>query len=271
MHSRVYRHHYLSLLIDIIFLVALIIYDIFEIKEWKDYLYLLMRIIVAFLYAFEDAYAKILLSFNSISPYMYLLYRGICVNILAFLYSFVFIFVKIPDEDGKKSCVFTRFWKLYDYKLNILFYTILFFIEYLRHLNVFLIIDKFSMIHLAVANIFGHIATLLISTIYDMYGNESQSKKIGLFFAKISIYFIIIISILIYNEFIILNFCGLQKYTKLFLQKVAKNEINQSIINNIDDNDSILQTEMFNMERNSTDIFRESDLSENRNSNSKEE
>ena len=272
LHSRVYRHHYLSLIINIIFLVGLIIYDIFEIKDRsKNYLYILMRIIVAFLYSLEDVYAKILLSFNSISPYLYLLYRGICVNILAFLYSFVFIFVKLPDEKGDNSCVFTRFWKVYDYKLNILFYTIFFFIEYLQHLNIFLIIDKFSMIHLAVANIFGEISTLIFLTIYNKNDNESQGKKIGLFFAKISIYFIIIISVLIYNEFIILNFCGFQKYTKLFLQKVAKNEINQSIINNIDDNDSILQTEMINMERNSIAIFRESDLSENRNSNSKEE
>ena len=47
-----------------------------------------------------------------------------------------------------------------------------------------------------------------------------------------------IIAGLIYNEFIILNFCGLQKYTKLFLQKEAIDDIQQTDIINInDDND----------------------------------
>ena len=71
---------------------------------------------------------------------------------------------------------------------------------------------------------------------------------------------------MIYNEFIILNFCGLQKYTKLFLQKIAKHEINQTILNDIDDRDSILEKEMINMERNSTEIFRESNIDEYRSS-----
>ena len=209
-----------------------------------------MRIIVALLYSFEDVYAKILLSFKSISPYMYLLYRGICVNILVFLYSFVFIFVKIPDDNNVKSCVFTKFWKVYDNKLNILFYFLLSFITYLLNLNIFLIFDKFSLIHFAVASILENLAGLLMSSIYKFDVKE--------FFIKISIYFVLIVFSLNYNEIIILNFCGLQKRTKLFLQKTATNEINQPILNNIDDNDSILEREMINMERSSTDTFRES-------------
>ena len=51
------------------------------------------------LYSFEDVIAKILLSIDSISSYIYLLYRGIIVNTLAILFSIIFIFVKIPDEN----------------------------------------------------------------------------------------------------------------------------------------------------------------------------
>ena len=47
---------------------------------------------------------------------------------------------------------------------------------------------------------------------------------------------LLIFAALLYNEFIILNFCGLQKYTQLFLQKEANEDIQQSIIN-IEDGD----------------------------------
>ena len=107
-----------------------------------------------------------------------------------------------------------------------------------------------------------YLASLLIFTIFE----DEETKTIG-FSIRIPLYLILIASALVYNEVIILNFCGLQKYTKLFLQKLAKNEINQPILNNIADNDSILEREMINMERNSNDIFRESTLSEYRISN----
>ena len=66
-----------------------------------------------------------------------------------------------------------------------------------------------------------------------------------------------------------LNFCGLQKYTKLFLQKEAKKDTYQTILNN-NDTDSISQNsdndEMINIEMNSFDEFKESNLSQNRDS-----
>ena len=68
-----------------------------------------------------------------------------------------------------------------------------------------------------------------------------------------------------------LNFFGLQKYTKLFLQKEAKKDTYQTILNN-NDTDSISQNsdndEMINIniEMNSFDEFKESNLSQNRDS-----
>ena len=49
-----------------------------------------------------------------------------------------------------------------------------------------------------------------------------------------ALYILLILAALLYNEFIILNFCGLQKNTQLFLQKKANKDIQQAIINNID-------------------------------------
>lgn len=248
LHTPVYKHHYLSLSINLLFLIGLVIYDIINIELSNQYFYLLMKIISVSLYSFEDAFAKILLTFNSISPYNLLLYRGILVNILALLYSIVFIFVEIPDEKGKKSCLFSRFWKVYENKLNILFYLILALFEYLENLNIFFIIDKFSLIHFAVASIIEYFGLLILAMIYKESG-------VAEFLIKFLIYFILIVTALIYNEFIILNFCGLEKYTKLFLQTEAKKEVNQSFIDNNEDYDSTTQRDSINIVNDSTDEF----------------
>ena len=238
LHLPIYKHHYLSLAINIIFLIGFLIYDIVNIVKANDakcLLFGLKRIISLVLYSLEDVYAKILLSFDSISPYSYLFYRGIFLNILSFLYSLVFIFVELPDEKGIKSCIFTRFWKVFEYKLNILLYIILLFVSYLFNQNVLLIIDKFSPIHYAVATVLETFGSLLISICYG-------DIKVNEFFIKIAIYFVLIIAALIYNEFIILNFCGFQKYTHLFLLKEANKDLELTILNN-NENDYLPEDE----------------------------
>ena len=82
---------------------------------------------------------------------------------------------------------------------------------------------------------------------------------------------ILIITALVYNEFIVLNFCGLEKYTKLFLQKKANNDIQQTIINIndediISESENIKQYEMTNTKENFENDFRESNFTEYRDS-----
>ena len=239
--SPIYKHHYLSLGINLVFLIGLVVYDVLGIENNESIFYLFMKIIRVILYSFEDVISKILLSIDSFSPYIYLLYRGICVNILSFLYSVVFIFVKLPDKNGVKSIVFTRFGKIYENRINILLYILLFFNEYIMNLNLYFIIDKFSPIHFAVASILENFGSLLISIIY-------REIAILEFFIKLAIYFILILAAFVYNEFIILNFCGFQKQTKYSLLKMANTEKNNSIsINNNNNNDNDLFSEDENL------------------------
>ena len=177
----------------------------------------------------------------------------------------MFIFVEIPDENGIKSCVFSRFWKVYKNKLNILLYIILIFVHYLQNINIFAIIDKFSPIHFAVATIFENIGSLIISIIYgEIFLDE--------FFIKLAIYFILILSILVFNEFIVLNFCGFQKYTKIFLEQKANKDIEQTIINNKENNNESesednVSTKMINI-RNFNYQINELDLIDGKDTNS---
>ena len=127
----------------------------------------------------------------------------------------------------------------------------MFFIQYFQNLNILFIIDKFSPIHFAVASIIENICSLLFSIKSGFVLNE--------FIIKIVIYFILFLVGLIYVEFVVLNFCGLQKNTKLFLEKQAKDDIVQIMSNNID-NESNPENEMLIVEDYSTDEKKEPDI-----------
>ena len=257
LHLPIYRHHYLSLAINIILLIVFLIFDILKITEAKEIIFGLKRIISLVLYSLEDIYAKILLSYDSISPYTYLFYRGIYLNILSLLYSIIFIFVKLPDEKGVKSCIFTRLWKVYEHRLNILLYIILLFVNYLFNQNVLLIIDKFSPIHYAVGTVLETFGSIIITT-FD------GKVEVGEFFIKFVIYFISILAALIYNEIIVLNFCGFQKYTHLFLLKMANKDLELTIFNN-NDNELIPEEEC-----DESDLYSIDENNENEKNNMKE-
>ena len=203
---------------------------------------------------------EILLSFDSVSPYACLLYRGIFINILSFLNFLILIIVKLPDENGIKSCVFTRLWKIYDNKLNILLNFVLLIVVYLFYLNIYLIIDKFSPIHFAVATITENFGSILIAII-------SGDIRLLEFFINLVIYLVLILAALVYIEFIILNFCGFQKYTKIFLQKKANIDIELTFSENNEnelmpeDEDDKIET-INNNKNNSQDELRESNLNE---------
>ena len=133
----------------------------------------------------------------------------------------------MPDENGISSIVFTRFWKVYDNKLNILLYFISFFLTYIYNQNVLLIIDKFSPVHYAVATVLETFGSQLISIIYGINTNLVE------FFVKLAIYFILVLVALVYNEFIVLDFCGFQKFFNLFLRKKSEKDLELTILNNI--------------------------------------
>ena len=245
LHYLFYKHHYLSFFINIIFLIVLGVMDIIEIdkkdnKPILSFFFIFIRIISSIFYSIEDTYAKIIITHNSFSPYNYLFLRGIIVNSLVIIFSIIFMFVDLPDENGVNSIVFTRFWKIYEDKINILIYFILFIIDFLYNVNVFFIIDKFSSSHLAMVQIIGHFGSLLNSIIF--FKNIELSE----FFLRLIIYFILILAALVHNEFIILNFCEFQKHTKLFLEIEAEKDINQDD-NNFAYTDTIIKPDTDNI------------------------
>ena len=157
LHFPFYKHHYFSLGINLIFLIVLVVIDqinIFKEEDWVfPFFYTLVKILINIFYTIEDVYGKVLLSLDSISPYNLLFYRGIGVTIISILFFIVLIFVEIPDENGEKSCIFTRYWKIFENKINILYAILVTITNFCYNINIFFIIDKFSPTHYAMANI----------------------------------------------------------------------------------------------------------------------
>ena len=231
LHTPFYKYHYFSFAINIIFLIALGVIDILKILDENDnyimaIFYTLMRILSVTFYSIEDVYAKALLFYDSISPYILLFYRGIFVCLIVLLFTIVFIFVDLPDENGENSCVFTRIWKIYINKLNILSIIGLFIFQFLYNTNIFFIVDKFSPSHMAMASVIGNFGFLLTSIIIF------QNMDIIEFLIRFILYFILIISISIHTEIIILKCFGLESHTKLFMEKEAQRDFNNNETNN---------------------------------------
>ena len=233
LHSHFYKHHYLSLVINIIFLIILGIMDVMKMDFNSEncfitFLNLTIKALIVIFFSLEDVYAKIILSYDSISPYVLLFYRAIFLNIFVFLFSVIFIFVPLPDENYENSIIFTRFWKIYEDKLNILKAMGIFILQFLYNLNIFFIIDKFSPSHAAMASIMGSLGVLINSTFIfrDIDINE--------FFIRFALYILLLIAASIHNEFIIIRCCGLETHTRLFLEKLADLDnynINDNTIN----------------------------------------
>ena len=190
-----------------------------------SFFYILSRILSSIFYALEDTLAKIIITYNSFSPYSFLFFRGIFVNFFVTIFTIVFIYVDLPDEKGVESCVLTRFWKVYESKTNTILYVALIILLFLYNINLFFIVDKFSSSHLALASILGNFGSLLNSIIF--FKNIEISELIW----RLFLYFILIIAASIHNEFIVLKFCGFEKHTKLYLEQKAQFDIEQTELN----------------------------------------
>ena len=105
------------------------------------------------------------------------------------------------------------------------------------------------MSHFAIASILESFGSLLSGLIIF------RNVEIKDFFIRFVIYFILIIASLIHNEFMVINCWGLELHTKLYLEKMAEKDINDSLNKN---NNINIENEMriINIQR---DIMEETD------------
>ena len=233
LHNHFYRHHSLSLLINIICLIVLIIVDISNIINYSgeikmQFIYIIIKIVQSILYSLEDVLIKVLILSYYLHPFKILFKKALFQFFYNIIFNFPFIFIKLRDKDEEKEFLFPMIGRLFEDKINILITFIYAGISFIYNGTIFKIIDEFSPNHFAIARVIENFGILMLNIILE--GAESQKNLVF----NLIIYILLIIAALVYNEFFIINICGLSKYTKYFLDFEAESEISMigEIINN---------------------------------------
>ena len=225
-----YSHHYLSFGINIFFTFIFLIIDIIEIikrsiSEYQFYMYILMRIIRLFFYALGDNYVKIALYKYFLSPFSLMLVVGIEETIFLFICSIPFLFIKSSDTN---KIVFADCFNFLT-GINFLYSFIILLCNFFYESFLFIIVDRFSPSHLPL----GFILDFFLNNIYRIIKNKIKGEDNGYFlYIYIFIYIFLFIAAMIHNEIIIINRCGFNENTKLFLDDKVEQEIkeNESLI-----------------------------------------
>ena len=223
-----YSHHYFSFIMFIICLIVMAILDLIgiESKDKIDFLlYMSIRIFSALLYDIVNNLIKIIFLKYYFSPYLLLLVKAIIHFFFLIIFSFPLFFVRFYDEKGGMKIIFSMLSTIFNGKIMILIYIIYIISSFFYNIITFLIIDKFSPTHIAIAFISENLAIFIIESITDgRYGNIDY--KFGL---RLVMYILLIIASCIFNEFLVINICGLANGTKLFLD--YKEQADLSLIN----------------------------------------
>ena len=233
LHTKFYRHNLFSFSIDIICLIILAVIDIKKIYEdhgdniTMSIIYILIRILNEVLYSLVNVLAKYIFLFHFISTYYLLIYKSIFDFFYLIIFSFPFIFIKLQDQNGESKNVFSMLINIFEdakYFAIVLGFII---VSFLYNNLIFKIIDIFSPNHFIISRLLENFGMFLI----DLMMNGPDKE--GYLAIRIIMYIILIIASFIYNEFLVINICGLSKNTKLFLDYEVERE---NIFNKQDDN-----------------------------------
>ena len=223
-----YRHHYFSFILNvfcIIILLSLDIYNTIVQKKETDssnmiFFYFAKKILTIIFYSIEDVIGKKVLLDDLMNIYSLIFYRAIVETVLLILFSIPFIFIKITNKAKTPEVTSNIFLQIGDLFKGSEFYKVFLFILTNFFYNIFIwsIIDKFSPSHYAISNIFESTGTLIRLWITE---KDSMQQPV----IRLIIYVILIIGSVIHSEMVVLNFCSMQKNTKLFLEIKEKIEI----------------------------------------------
>ena len=225
-----FLHHYFSLIIFIICLIVISIIDFIAINESihnenkttikikssfiDSVLYIVIKIFADFLYSLESVLAKVLFLKYYISPYFLLMIKAIFKFLFSILFSIPLFFVKFKDK-----IIFSMFKDIFNEKINILYYIIYFINSFFYNILDYLIVDKFSPTHSAIAYILENLGIFIINAALKVFEID---YKFGI---RLAMYILLIIASFILNEFLVINICGLANNTKLFLEYKEKNDL----------------------------------------------
>ena len=236
LHHTFYRHHFFSFIIFIICLIVIVILDITQIYQacgdnyQKPVIFLAIKIFSVILYSLEDVIAKVMFLNYYFTPYFLLLVKAIVQFFYLVIFSLPLIFTKIELENKDKIIIFSKFKDIFTDDIYYLYYAIYLANSFVYNIINFIIIDKFSANHSGISRIFENLGIFIINS---SNGSIEKDFKFGI---RIIMYVLLIISSFIFNEFVVINICGLANGTQLFLDYKESNDFKLiDEVNNGDD------------------------------------
>ena len=232
-----YKHHIFSFIIFIICLIVLIALDFIEIYDnnsdslFMSYIFLFVKIFAVFLYSIVNVFSKIMFLYYYFSPYSLLLTKAIIQFFYLIIFSLPLCFIKFKNEEGEEMLIFSMIPSIFENKLYIFLYILYLINSFFYNILNLIIIDIFSPNHTAISNILENCGILIINVI------EKDIKTDYYLIIRFIMFIILIIASFIYNEFLVINICGLGNDTKLFLDYKEKHDL--SLIEEINENDDI--------------------------------
>lgn len=230
-----HRHHCLSFGIIILSLLFLCIIDHISIKDenyYSDTINICINIFVYLfrniIFSFEDVIGKKALDEDFLSPYSLLLLRGIFKAIMLLTFSIPLYFIPINGHN-----IIKEIRNIFEGPIDILKYGIYIVINLSYNIFLWIIIDKYTPNHLAVANILEVNCPLFFILIFE------RNKIDWKFYLEIGINFILIIGALIHCEIILIKFCGFDENTKIRYNQKSIEDLRQCIV---DANEDISET-----------------------------
>ncbi len=205
---KIYRHH--KLMIILIIILGLIINYIQYLNKEQEtiginnFISSIQLIIHNFLAAFSPIISKFLMDKNHCSPFKILFFSGIFGIIYILFFSFFYHSITGLNNRNFYESIFENV--IYHNFKDFLFWNTNYFVLYLF---TFLTVKFLQPTNLILA-VFS--AKPIVKLIFYFMESDSSLKLYDII--MYILYFIFIFCCLIFNEFIILNFCGLNEFTK---------------------------------------------------------
>ena len=228
-----YKHHIVSMLINLVVFIILGLFDIYNIFKQVDMeisIFFSFLIIQTIAYSMEDVLNKIALSRESLTPYSLLYYKGIMEIPFLIITTIIVLYFQNTFNDFSSLDP--------EYQKYVLVRRSLFIIlNILRSIFLVKVIDKFSSQHLSILKVLESIFMFVYFLIHHDY------KDNIIYIPIISVSFIIIVfTSLVYNEIIVINLCGLQDYTQHGLDIQADKDLREAITEISEMSEDVSQT-----------------------------
>ena len=223
--TKLYRHHYFSIIVIAIvdfvtYLTDEVLIDNNETEFKYSYSLIILYIII---YCLELVLYKYYMFIKYIQSYEILFFEGLFLSVFLII-TLIILIMKTE---------YINFWEYYEYidPKEIIIFSSLTFLKFIYNILQLIIIDYFSPFHIILTNLIPENIVYFLKT-----GYETRDLIAG-----IVILIIDISMILLYVEFIELNFLGLSKMTKRNIELRAKYDAMNNNINDIiiDDNISL--------------------------------